>query len=162
MKCGLDAIAHGDIQDDRESELSQLLSLPPERIVEGVRKLSEELGAVKYKIGQMKRERISFLIDSFETKRESSCLFESDFEVNELRMLATGISEKTGRSCLAFSGDDEGGYRFVLSDALSFEKTAVAFRAAFSPKGGGKPPVLQGTVNATERELRAFFETLIS
>ncbi len=162
MKCGLDAIAHGNIQSDRESELSQLLSLPPERIFEGVRKLSEDLGAAKYKIGQMKRERISFVIDSCETKGEAFCLFESDFEVNELRALATGVAEKTGSLCAAFSGDDADGYRFVLADPRSFEETASKFRAAFSVKGGGKPPVLQGTLVATEQELRTFFEKVLS
>ena len=160
MKCGLDAIAHGNLQSDREAELSRLLSLPPERIVEGVKKLAEDLGAAKYKLGQMKRERISSIIDSFETKSGASCLFESDFEVNELRLLATGVAEKTGRLCAAFSGDEVGGYRFVLVDPISFAETAAAFRAAFSPKGGGKPPVLQGTLEASEAEIRTFFEEL--
>ncbi|MBO4980113.1 MAG: alanyl-tRNA editing protein [Clostridia bacterium] len=158
MKCGLDAIAHSNIQDDRESELSQLLSLPPERLVEGVRKMADDLGVAKYRIVQMKRERICSLIDSFETKTEQVCLFESELEVNELRVLATGIAEKTGQLCAAFSGDDVGGYRFVLVDPLAFAETAARFRAAFLPKGGGKPPVLQGTVEATEQNLRAFFE----
>ena len=161
MKCGLDAIAHGNIQTDREAELSQLLSLPPERIVEGVRKISEDLGAAKYKIGQMKRERISSAIDSCDTKTGQLCLFESDFEVNELRSLSVGVAEKTGRFCAAFSGDDAMGYRFVLTDPISFAETAARFRAAFSPKGGGKPPVLQGTVDATEAEIRAFFATVV-
>ena len=160
MKCGLDAIAHGNIQSDREAELSQLLSLPPERIVEGVRKISEDLGAAKYKIGQMKREQISHIIDSTDTKAGVLCLFESDFEVNELRSLCVGVAEKTGRRCAAFSGDDESGYCFAIADPISFAETAARFREAFSPKGGGKPPAFQGTVEATEQALRAFFDTI--
>ena len=158
MKCGLDAIEHGNLQSDRESELSQLLSLPPERIVEGVKKLAEDLGAAKYKLVQMKQKRISSIIDSFETKIEPVCLFETDLEVNELRTLAMGVVEKTGHLCAAFSGDDPSGYRFVLVDPIAFEETTAKFRTAFSPKGGGKPPVLQGTLEATEAAIRSFFE----
>ena len=160
MKCGLDAVEHGNLQSDRESELSQILSLPPERIVEGVKKLAEDLGAAKYKLVQRKRERISSVVDSFETKTGVACLFESDFEVNELRVLATGVAEKTGCLCAAFSGDEQRGYRFALVDPISFEVTADKFRAAFSPKGGGKPPVLQGTLEATEAAIRTFFEEM--
>lgn len=158
MKCGMDAIAHACLQGDRESALSQLLSLPPERLFEGVKKLTEDLATAKYRLIQMKRERIRNLVDGLDGSEGRLCVFETDFDVNELRMLACGVVEKTGGLCAAFSGDDEGGYGFVIADPISFEETAASFRASFSAKGGGKPPILQGTVGATESELRAFFE----
>lgn len=158
MKCGMDAIAHACSQADRESALSQLLSLPPERLVEGVKKLAEDLAVAKYRLVQMKQERIRTFVDGLDGSEGRFCVFEKDLDVSELRMLAGGVVEKTGRFCVAFSGDDERGYCFVIADPISFEETVASFRAAFSPKGGGKPPILQGTVDATESELRAFFE----
>lgn len=159
MKCGLDAMAHSNVQQDRESALSQLLSLPPERIFDGVKKLMEDLGAAKYKLVEMKRGKIKEYLDALDGCEKRLCLFEKDFDVNELRMLVSGAVEKTGGLCAAFSGDDEGGYRFVLADMSGgFEETATRLRTALSAKGGGKPPFLQGTLTASESEIRAFFE----
>lgn len=157
MKCGQDAVDHANAQTDRESELSQLLSLPPERLVEGVKKLLDDLGAAKYALVQMKRERIAALVEAVDPADKKLCFFETNFDVNELRALAVGAVEKTDGRCAAFSGD-ENGYRFVLVDKTDFDATASAFRTTFSPKGGGKPPVLQGTLEASEAEIRRFFE----
>ena len=160
MKCGLDALAHSNIQQDRESELSQLLSLPPERIVDGVKKLSEDFAAVKYRLVEIKREKIRDCIDGLDASQKNTCFFEKDFDVNELRMLVSGAVEKTGGLCAAFSLAGEE-YRFVLADlGGTFEQTAARFRAAFEIKGGGKPPYLQGTLSASEQELRGFFNQI--
>jgi len=159
MKCGLDALEQANIWQERENALSQLLSLPPERIEEGVKKLMEDLGAAKYKLVQRKREQIAETVERVDPENKRICLFMTDFDVNELRQLVAGIVEKTGGLCAAFSGDDEGGYRFVLADlGGSFEDTAARFRAALTAKGGGKPPYLQGTLMATEQDIRMFFE----
>ena len=158
MKCGLDALAHFNAQQDRESELSQLLSLPPERILDGVKKLAEDFAAVKYRLVEIKREKIRTYLDALDADEKRLCLFEKDFDVNELRMLVSGAVEKTGGLCAAFSDDGTGGYRFVLADlGGTFEQTATSFRAAFEIKGGGKPPYLQGTLAASEEQIRAFF-----
>ncbi len=159
MKCGLDAIEHSNAEHDRENALSQLLSLPSERIFEGVKKLSDDLAAAKYKIVQMKREKIGEYLASLDGSEKTLCLFEKDFDVSELRMLASGAVEKTGGLCAAFSGDDESGYCFVLADMSGgFEERAEHFRKELSARGGGKPPFLQGTLDASESVIRAFFD----
>ena len=161
MKCGLDALAHANLQQDRESELSQLLSLPPERILGGVKKLTEDLAAAKYRLVEMKREKIRDDLDRLDASQKKLCFFQKDFDVNELRMLVSGAVEKTGGLCAAFSEDGEGSYRFVLADMRGcFEDTAARFHATLAAKGGGKPPFFQGTLVASEDEIRAFIDQL--
>lgn len=161
MKCGLDAIAHSNAEHDRENALSQLLSLPSERIFEGVKKLSDDLAAAKYRLVQIKRERISEYLESLDASEKRLCLFYKDFDVSELRLLVSGAIRKTGGLCAAFSGDDENGYLFVLADLSGgFAETAARFREALSAKCGGKPPFLQGTLTAREREIRDFINQI--
>ena len=159
MKCGLDAIEHANVEHDRENQLSMLLSLPSERIFEGVKKLVDDLAAAKYRIVGMKREKIEQRVREVSATESHLCFFENDFDVNELRLMVQGVVDKTGGVCAAFSGDDERGYCFVLADKSgAFEQTTMRFRSEFSAKGGGKAPFLQGTVNACETAIRSFFE----
>ena len=162
MKCGMDAIAHSDVQQDREDALCMLLSLPSDRILDGVKKLMDDLSAAKYKLVGMRREQAEAHIRAIDPKETCVCLFLTDFEVNELRALALGVAQKTGGVCGAFSAMEDGGYRFALADVSgSFEDTAKRFRERFSAKGGGKAPVLQGTFEADEDSIRTFFGRII-
>ncbi len=159
MKCGMDAVTHSDIQQDREDALCMLLSLPSDRILDGVKKLMDDLSVAKYKLCGMRREQVEASIRVSDANDKCVCLFETELEVNELRTLALGVAQKSGGICGAFSAMDEGGYRFALADVSgSFEDTAKRFREAFAPKGGGKAPILQGTLTASENDIRAFFK----
>lgn len=160
MKCGLDALAHSNVQQDRENELSRLLSLPSDRLVTGVKKLTENLAAAKYKLVQMKREKIREYLETLDCEARRLCLFEKDFEVSELRMLALGAVEKTGGLCAAFSGDDEGGYRFVLAElGDGFAETVTLMKEALGASGGGKAPCWQGTLSASAAQILDFFDS---
>lgn len=159
MKCGMDAIAHSDVQQDREDALCMLLSLPSDRVLDGVKKLMEDLSAAKYKLVGIRREQAEAHIRGADPNEKCVCLFVTDFEVNELRALALGVAQKSGGVCGAFSAMGEQGYRFALADVSGgFEATASRFRTDLSAKGGGKAPVLQGTLEADESGIRTFFK----
>jgi alanyl-tRNA synthetase len=158
MKCGMDAIADSCARQDRENELCMMLSLPCERLAQGVQKLMDDLAAAKYKLCGMKREQIELDIQTADVNDRCVCLFKNDFEVNELRTLALGVAEKTGGTCGAFSECGEGEYRFVLADVSgNFDDTAKRFRDTLAAKGGGKAPAFQGTFKGTEEQIRTFF-----
>lgn len=153
MVAGLDALRVSVSDRDTLNEVGNLLSLPTERIFEGVKKLHEDLGALKYALEEQKRARVRALLE-----KEQALFIEKGLEVSHLRTLAVGMSEKTGKTVAAFGGDDENGYAFVLVAPDGFDKTASALREALHAKGGGKAPVLQGTAACTEAEIRAFFK----
>lgn len=153
MVAGLDALRVSVSDRDILNEIGNLLSLSTERIAEGVKKLHEDLGALKYALEEQKRARVRTLLE-----KEQGLFIEKGLEVSHLRTLAVGVSEKTGKTVCAFGGDDESGYAFVLVAPDDFEEKASALRLALHAKGGGKAPVLQGTVRATEAEIRTFFE----
>lgn len=153
MVAGLDALRVSVSDREILNEIGNLLSLPTERIFEGVKKLHEDLGLLKYALEAQKREKVRLLLE------KEQCLFiEKGLEVSHLRTLAVGMSEKTGKAVAAFGGEDEKGYAFVLVAPDDFEKTVSSIREALHAKGGGKAPILQGTAACTEAEIRAFFK----
>lgn len=152
MVAGLDALRVSVSDRDILNDIGNLLSLPTERIFEGVKKLHEDLGTLKYALEEQKRERVRTLLE-----KEQSLFIEKGLEVSHLRTLALGVFEKTGKAVAAFGGEDEKGYAFVLIAPDDFDKTASSLCEALHAKGGGKAPVLQGTAACTEAEIRAFF-----
>lgn len=158
MVAGLDALRVSVSDRNILNELGNLLSLPTERIAEGVRKLYDDFGALKFALGEQKREKIRLLIETLPKEQKTNLFIERGMDANELRLLALGAMEKTGGEVAAFSGDDAEGYRFVLASPVAFEERAAALRQSLPVKGGGKAPVLQGTAVCTEAEIRAFFK----
>ena len=153
MVAGLDALRVSVSDRDTLNEIGNLLSLPTERIFEGVKKLHEDFGALKYALEEQKRERVRALLE-----KKQDLYIEKGLEVSHLRTLALGVSEKTGGRVASFSGDDEKGYAFVMVAPADFEEKASSLRESLHAKGGGKAPILQGTAACTEAEIRAFFK----
>ncbi len=148
MAAGLSALEISVFEQKTLDGIGRLLSLPHDKIEDGVKKLHDDLGTLKFALEAQKRERVRFMLEH----SEETLFVEPLLEVSHLRTLAVGMFEKTGKTVAAFSGKD-GAYCFVLATSDS----TSAFCEALSAKGGGKAPVLQGTANCTEAEIRAFF-----
>ncbi len=66
--------------------------------------------------------------------------------------------EKCGGICAAFSGSDEGGYRYVMgSRSVDLRAESKTIHAALGGKGGGQPAMIQGAIPATRAEIEAYF-----
>ncbi len=158
MKCGFDAIDEANVQYDRVCEISRLLSLPGERIAQGVKKLSDDLAAAKRQIAVLRRERLEQTANGIGMDEKNACLFLSDADMGELRMLAETVARKTGGRCAVFSGSDTDGYGFVLCDMNGdFDTVAAELRRDLGASGGGKAPFLQGRLRAEKERILRFF-----
>ena len=66
-----------------------------------------------------------------------------------------------GGRCAVFSGGDAQGYHYALGEPAGDVRPLVrALNAALRGRGGGKPEFCQGSVQATEEEIRSFFSSL--
>ena len=65
------------------------------------------------------------------------------------------LLEKGAGICAIFAGTDESGYRYVVgsreNDVRPYSK---ALKEKLSGRGGGKPEMIQGSVQATEEAIR--------
>ncbi len=155
MAAGLSALEVSVFEQRTLDRIGQLLSLPHEKIEEGVKKLHDDLGTLKFALEAQKRERVRFMLEHLQD-REPLVFIEPLLEVSHLRALAIGAFEKTGKTVAAFSGKDGEGYAFVLA-TKDFDSLSGSLRTALSARGGGRAPVMQGTAACTEAEIRSFF-----
>ena len=158
MKCGFDALDEFNAEYARATAISNRISLPRERIAEGVEKLWQDLAAAQYRIVGLKREWIALKAEAA-PKTEGNLIFvERELDANDLRAVVTAASEKAGGVCAAFSEDGRGAFSFVaLYRGEDFNEWRNGFCKALDARGGGKPPFLQGKANCDEQQLRDFF-----
>ena len=157
MKCGFDALDAFNAEYARATAISNRISLPREKIAEGVDKLWADLAAANFTIVGLRRELIALKAKAAEPTEGDLVFFESGMDANELRLLVSAAIDKAKGTCAAFSSDGEG-YSFVaMSHAEDFAAWREALCEALHARGGGKPPFLQGKAACTEADIRAFF-----
>ena len=158
IKCGFDALDEFNAEYARATAISNCISLPRERIAEGVEKLRADLAEASYKIVGLKRELISCRAESVVPTDGTILFFEKDFEANELQVLVTATAEKAGKCVAAFSLGEDGQYRFAaVYHGEDFGTWRTALCDALCARGGGKAPFMQGKAACDEAAVRAFF-----
>lgn len=158
IKCGFDALDEFNAEYSRAVAISNRISLPRERIAEGVDKLWSDLATANYRIVGLKRELIACKAAMAAATDGDLLFLEKDMDVNELRQLVSAVFEKAGRCAAAFSLGEDGQYCFVAAyHGANFEDWRRALCEALSAHGGGKAPYIQGKAACAEEEIRAFF-----
>lgn len=158
MKCGFDALDEFNAEFSRATAISNRISLPRERIAEGVEKLWADLSDANYKLVGLRRDLIACRADAAVATDGNLLFVEKDMDTNELRLLVTLSMDKAGGACAAFSEEQEGVYRFVAAyRGNTFEEWRDHLLTAIHGHGGGKAPFIQGKANCGEAEIRRFF-----
>ena len=76
-----------------------------------------------------------------------------------VRRLCAAVMDTCGGRCAVFAGSDGQGYKYAIGQTGGDLRSLVKeLNAALSGRGGGKPAFAQGSVQATEAEIRAFLE----
>ena len=158
MKCGFDALEEFNAEYARATAISNRISLPRERIAEGVDKLWEDLSSANFRLVGLKRELIALKAQSAVAEEGSLLFVEQGFDAAELRLLVSAAEGKVTGQCAAFSRCEDGSYAFVaMTRCEDFSAWQRALFDALHARGGGKPPYIQGKAACTEEEIRAFF-----
>ena len=158
MKCGFDALDEFNAEFSRATAISNRISLPRERIAEGVDKLWADLAEANYRLVGLRRQLIACKASSAAATEGNLLFIEQGMDTNDLRLLVSGAMDKAGRACAAFSPIDENTFYFVAAyNGEDFGAWRDALCAALRGHGGGKAPFIQGKSNCTEEEIRRFF-----
>ncbi|MBQ9859877.1 MAG: alanyl-tRNA editing protein [Clostridia bacterium] len=86
-------------------------------------------------------------------------LLGADWDAETLRRIVNRLSERCGGICAAFSGED-GAYQYVVGGKADLPAFGKRLNAALNGRGGGSPRQIQGRVQATAKEIEAFFAEL--
>ena len=80
-------------------------------------------------------------------------------DADNVRKLADAVTQTCQGCCAVFSKNADGSYKYAMGekdgDLRQFTKE---MNAKLNGRGGGKPFFVQGSVQATEEEIRRFFE----
>jgi len=160
IKCGSDALADYAVRLLATKEISNLLSVKQHETVQGVRKLLDDVAALRTKLGEKNRRMAELIASSVQPTSSDICIFCDDFEPEQLRSLANAIKEKTPGFVTAVCGCDCAGYKYVIvsesNDVADYVRSA---NSALGGRGGGRQNMASGSFAASEEAIKKYFES---
>lgn len=156
--CGLDAYDDICAKYAGNTRISNLLSAKPNETAAAVERLMSEQSSLKAEIAVLKKELALSKADSLLPSNGNICSFVTGFDIDSLRCIVNKGMTICNGMCAAFSGDDENGYIYVVgSETINMAEKAREINSALSGRGGGSTTMIQGSVNAANAEIKAFF-----
>ena len=156
LVCGKRAYDHIAAVYEQNRQVSQLFSAKVLETGAAAQKASEALAAEKLRANTLQSQLFDRMAEDYVNQKDVLC-FADPLDGGQLRELAEKISAKCSGYAAVFSPKD-GGYAYCLAQPDGdLRQLCKDMNAALSGRGGGKPPFQQGTVSATEEEIRAFF-----
>ena len=156
MLCGFRALEDYYQKEKNNREIAVMLSAKEYETAVEVERLQEELAMKKAKIAELERKFLEQKVETLDVSGEIVCLFEETDPVMT-RELVNLLLKKGAKMVAVFSGNEREGYRYVLgSRSLDVRKNGKLLNEAFHGRGGGKPEMVQGTVQGKREEIEAF------
>ena len=154
MLCGVRALADYNMKEKQVKEVSRLLCAKENEIAEAVEHLTEEQNNLKYEIVDREKKMIRYKAETIPSGKEPVCVFTDEFAGESMRLLMNELLEEGHILCAVFYGNEGDGYRFVMgSPSIDMRALGKEFHAQFHGRGGGKPEMIQGSVQGSEEEM---------
>ena len=158
MLSGKRVLDYLNMVNEQNRQISMKLSAKPDNTAQAVARLQEENFGLK---GQVHAMEASFIAS--EAQKWNGCenplVFEEGMEASGVQKLTDAILQKCIGRCAVFSKNADGSYKYAMGekdgDLRQFTRD---MNTALNGRGGGRPFFVQGSVLATEKEIRAFFE----
>lgn len=161
MVCGFRALRDYQEKETSVREISRLLSAKPAEVSDAVKRLQGEMQQWKEKLARMQNHYLERRLEEIPEGAEQYFLFEQEMDKNAARRFVDTGMRRCGKLCGIFLGDDEKGYQYTFgSQTLELKPFLKEFHERFPGKGGGKGEMVQGTVNGTAKELKAYLDQL--
>lgn len=158
---GSAALAHYRKTWSDVATLSAMLSVPQSDVVAGLQRREAEIEKRGATIASLRRQLLDYKIAALEQTEGNLCIFTDDPDMLSLRLLVNAGVPKCAGICAAFSGNDEGGYRYIMSAAnTDLRALSKQINTALDGKGGGSAQMIQGSCAASEAKIRAYMESL--
>lgn len=156
MLCGFRALEDYYQKEKNNREIAVMLSAKEYETAVEVERLQEELAMKKAKIAELERKFLEQKVETLDISSAIVCLFEETDPVMT-RELVNLLLKKGAKMAAVFSGNEREGYRYVLgSRSLDVRENGKLLNEAFHGRGGGKPKMVQGTVQGKREEIEAF------
>lgn len=140
------------------SKVSVLLSAKPQETSKAVERLQEENFRLKGKILDMEEEIFKAEAEKWEGAG-SVLIFKKNMEADSVRKLTDAVMQTCCGCCAVFSDNGDGTYKYAMGEKDgNLREFTKEMNQALNGRGGGKLFFVQGSVSASEEEIRKFFE----
>ena len=158
MICGKRVMDYLNMVNDQNRQVSMKLSAKIGETAAAVTRLQDENFRLKGQVNHMFDELCTVEAKNWEGAG-SVLLFHEGLEADQVRRMADAVMQKCSGCCAVFSANGDGSYKYAIGeqngDLRQFTKE---MNAALNGRGGGKPFFVQGSVKASEDEIRQFFK----
>lgn len=158
MICGKRVLDYLNIVNEQNHQVSVKLSAKADRTAEAVSRMQDENFRLRGMVARFEEEMFASEAARWEGAG-SVLIFKEGMEADSVRKLADAVMNTCQGCCAVFSRNPDGSYKYAIGenggDLRQFTKD---MNAALNGRGGGKPFFVQGSVQATEKEIRSFFE----
>lgn len=160
--CGFRALKDYRMKERNVTEISNLLSAKQEDTAQAVEHLGQELNRQKEKNKALQERYVALCLENIRKNKEPEeniFLFEEELDPGARRDFVNKGMEMTRGLAGVFVGTDDSGYQYVLgSRRPDIQETGKKLNARFQGKGGGRPPMVQGSLKGKEQEIREFLK----
>ena len=160
--CGFRALEDYRMKERNVTEISNLLSAKQEDTAQAVEHLGQELNRQKEKNKALQERYVALCLENIRKNadpEENIFLFEEELDPGARRDFVNKGMEMTRGLAGVFVGTDDSGYQYVLgSRRPDIQETGKKLNARFQGKGGGRPPMIQGSLKGKEQEIREFLK----
>lgn len=166
ITCGMRALEDYNQKEASVVQISNMLSAKQQEVTDAVKRLIEEIQQLKEKAAKMQERLVMGYLESEkvvlkENPNANLLLFEKELDAMAMRNFVNAGMELTKGVCGAFVGDEKQGFRYVLGSSGDIREIGKKLNAAFQGKGGGKPPMIQGSLVGEEEKIREFLEKVL-
>lgn len=159
MLCGRRALKDYQQKEESVKAIMGSLSAKEELIAEAVERVKEECTQLKSELAETRYQILEAQAEKIPEGQKKVCIFDSKLSGNEPRELMNLVLKKGTEVCAVFAGNEESGYRYVIgSETEDVRPYSKILKEQFDGRGGGKPVMVQGSVNGSEEAIRKVFE----
>ena len=166
ITCGMRALEDYNQKEASVVQISNMLSAKQQEVTDAVKRLTEEIQQLKEKAAKMQERLVMGYLESEkealkENPNANLLLFEKELDAVAMRNFVNAGMELTKGVCGVFIGDEKRGFRYVLGSSGDIREIGKKLNEAFQGKGGGKPPMIQGSLVGEEKKIREFLEKVL-
>ncbi|MBR5178425.1 MAG: alanyl-tRNA editing protein [Lachnospiraceae bacterium] len=160
IRCGYRALK--DFRTKLEScrSISQKLSVPIDEVSSGVEKLFTDLKTARFDLNAKMNAILSLKANEVK-KDELPLIFIESADTNAVRATVNAMVKENKGICGIFTGNDEKGYSFIISSiTIDCNMILNTLKTQLNAKGGGSRAMIQGSIPAVEKDIRAQLKLL--
>ena len=152
-----------DYQEKQRSvtEVSVALSAKPEKIGEAVLHAKEQQMKLRESLNRIQAVYLKGKLEAVGPEDKTVVIFEEELDTVAIRNFINDAMAISDGICGAFVGNDDTGYRYILgSSKEDVRGAAKILNEKFQGRGGGKPEMVQGSLNGSKEEIEAAVKEL--